>query len=378
MRTGRSVLVTGGCGYIGSHVTRQLSEAGYRVTVLDNLSTGFKESLLNQERLVIADLNDPGALAELFRSDSFDAVFHFAASIVVPESVADPLAYYQNNTVGTLRLLEACQGAGVREFVFSSTAAVYGEGALGPVSETSPLAPSSPYGRSKLVDEWILADVAKVSGMRYVALRYFNVAGADPQARIGQRFPQATHLLKVACEAATGKRPHVYLYGSDYPTPDGTGVRDYIHVEDLASAHLAALRYLEAGGASCTLNCGYGRGYSVRELLAEVRRQAGEFPVVEAPRRPGDTASLIADTRAIRSTLQWAPRFASLDAIVRHALAFERRLDADLAAETRSARPKPGADLFPGRLWGDPLLAETPAELSALARFQYREARGWV
>jgi UDP-glucose 4-epimerase len=318
-------LVTGGCGYIGSHVTRQLSEAGYQVTVLDNLSTGFPDALLHGETLVVADLNDEAALESLFSRHAFSAVLHFAASIVVPESVADPLGYYRNNTAGTLSLLQACQRHRIPRFVFSSTAAVYGE-SQSLVAETAPVSPASPYGRSKLVDEWILADLARANPLRYVVLRYFNVAGADPESRIGQRFPGATHLLKVACEAAIGKRPGVTVYGTDYPTPDGTGVRDYIHVEDLASAHLAALRYLEAGGESLTLNCGYGRGYSVDELLAEVTRQAGPFPIARGPRRAGDVACLVADARAIRDRLGWRPRYAELPSIVAHALAFERRL----------------------------------------------------
>jgi UDP-glucose 4-epimerase len=319
------VLVTGGCGYIGSHVTRQLSEAGYRVTVLDNLSTGFRDSLLYSEELVVANVGDAHALDDLFRKHHFSTVLHFAASIVVPESVADPLSYYENNTVGTLCLLQACQRHGTERFVFSSTAAVYGEKDSAPVSEESPLEPASPYGRSKLMDEWILADVARATDLRYVVLRYFNVAGADPKGRIGQRFPKATHLIKVACEAATGQRGEVVIFGNDYPTPDGTAVRDYIHVEDLASAHLAGLKHLERGGKSLTLNCGYGRGHSVREVLDEVRRQGGDFRVTVGPRRAGDVASVIADATAIRQRLDWQPQFPSLSEIVRDALAFERK-----------------------------------------------------
>lgn len=322
----KQVLVTGGCGYIGSHITRQLSEAGFEVTVLDNLSTGFRDSLLNQEKLCVADLASADKLESLFSENSFDAVFHMAASIVVPESVEKPLEYYANNTAGTLELLKACHRHGVKRFIFSSTAAVYGESAATVCNENSPTEPSNPYGRSKLMDEWILRDLAKASPLKYVVLRYFNVAGADPQARMGQRFKGATHLIKVACEAAMGKRAEVVVYGTDYDTPDGTGIRDYIHVEDLASAHLKALRYLEEGGESLTLNCGYGRGYSVREVLSEVEKQGGHFTIKTGPRRAGDVPSLVADASAIRGRLNWEPRYASLSAIVNHALAFERKL----------------------------------------------------
>jgi len=317
--------VTGGCGYIGSHVTRQLSEAGYRVTVIDDLSRGFPGSLLHGERLVEGDIRDSALLDRAFASGKFSAVLHFAASIVVPDSVARPLEYYDNNTLGTLRLLQACQKHQVRQFVFSSTAAVYGEREGGPLTEDSPVAPSNPYGRSKLIDEWILGDVALATALRYVALRYFNVAGADPRARIGQR-SVATHLIKVACEAALGKRPEVVIFGTDYRTPDGTGVRDYIHVEDLAGAHLDALGYLEKAGESRTFNCGYGRGYSVKEVLEEVRRQAGDFRIRIGPRRAGDVSQLVADSSALRKTLGWKPKYANLSDIIQHALAFEKTL----------------------------------------------------
>jgi UDP-glucose 4-epimerase len=293
---------------------------------LDNLSTGFKESLLQGEELVVGDIRDAEILKTLFSRHHFSAVLHFAASIVVPDSVANPLSYYENNTSGTLQLLKATVRHEIHRFVFSSTAAVYGEIARGPIAETAEVHPANPYGRSKLMDEWILSDVAKAFPLRYVVLRYFNVAGADPEARIGQRFPKATHLIKVACEAVVGKRAEVTVFGEDYPTPDGTGIRDYIHVEDLASAHLAALKYLEAGELSTTFNCGYGHGYSVREVLDEVRKQGGEFRVVGGPRRAGDVASLVADVSAIGRTLDWKPRYANLPEIVRHALAFERRL----------------------------------------------------
>ncbi|GAM08210.1 UDP-glucose 4-epimerase [Geobacter sp. OR-1] len=323
----KNVLVTGGCGYIGSHVVRQLSEAGYKVTVYDNLSTGFPDALIHGENLVQGDLGDTGRLDELFSLNRFRTVLHFAAAIVAPESVSDPLKYYANNTRNTLNLLQACVKHGVERFVFSSTAAVYGMPENGVASEESLTAPINPYGTSKLMSEWMLRDTAAAHPMRYVALRYFNVAGADPQARMGQRTPEATHLIKVSCQAALGMRDKVCIYGTDYPTPDGTGIRDYIHIEDLASAHLFALDYLEKGGGSTRINVGYGCGASVREVVAMVRRVSGvDFTVVESERRPGDPAMLVAKADNIRQLLGWSPRYADLETIVRDAWRWESKL----------------------------------------------------
>ena len=320
------VLVTGGAGYIGSHVVRQLGEAGHQVVVYDNLSTGHDWAVLDGE-LVVGDLSDTERLEAVFASHRFDAVMHFAAHIVVPESVREPLRYYANNTGNVLGLLELVERYGVPRFVFSSTAAVYGMPATELVDEQAPLAPINPYGASKMMSERLLRDLAAASSLRYVILRYFNVAGADPMARIGQATPEATHLIKVACEAALGKRESVSVFGSDYATRDGTGVRDYIHVEDLARAHLAALEYLGDGGPSEVLNCGYGHGYSVREVLAAVQRVAGTgLEIREAERRPGDPATLVADSRRIREVLRWSPEWDDLETIVRHALAWEARL----------------------------------------------------
>lgn len=321
-----NILVTGGCGYIGSHVTRQLSEAGYSVVVYDNLSTGFADALINGEKLVQGDLADPERLDKLFRDHGFRTVLHFAAAIVAPESVTDPLKYYSNNTRNSLNLLQACVRHGVERFVFSSTAAVYGMPADGVASEESPTEPINPYGTSKLMSEWMLRDTACAHPMKYVALRYFNVAGADPQARMGQRTPEATHLIKVSCQAALGMRDQVAIYGTDYPTPDGTGIRDYIHIEDLASAHLAALDYLENGGESTRINVGYGSGSSVREVVAMVKKVSGiDFTVVEAERRPGDPAMLVAKADKIRETLGWVPRYNDLETIVADAWRWESK-----------------------------------------------------
>ncbi len=324
----QGILVTGGAGYIGSHVVRQLGERGERVVVLDNLSTGFRDAVLHGE-FVHGDTGDIELVTRVLREHAIGAVMHFAAHIVVPESVADPLKYYHNNTANTRSLLEACQRTGVAHFVFSSTAAVYGvpEDAL--ISESAPLAPINPYGRSKLMSEWMLRDLAEACPMRHVILRYFNVAGADPEGRIGQSTPEATHLIKVASEAVTGRRDSVSIFGTDYPTSDGTGVRDYIHVEDLADAHLKALDYLRAGGESTILNCGYGHGYSVREVLDAVQRVAGQrLDIREGPRRAGDPPALAADSALIRRTLHWEPCYDDLDFIVRTALEWEHRLAA--------------------------------------------------
>lgn len=320
------LLVTGGAGYIGSHVTRQLVEAGHEVTVYDNLGSGFRWATLG-EPLIEADLADTARLDETLAAGRFEAVLHFAAHIVVPESVADPLKYYANNTRNTLGLLQALVRHGVRRLVFSSTAAVYGNPERIPVTESDPLLPINPYGASKLMSERMIGDLAATGALDHVTLRYFNVAGADPGGRLGQATAAATHLIKVACELACGKRERIDVFGTDYPTPDGTCVRDYIHIEDLARAHVLALDHLAAGGPSLTLNCGYGHGHSVREVLAAVERQHGHtLAVRDVDRRPGDPAALVADSARIRAALGWQPQYDDLDFIVRTALAWERSL----------------------------------------------------
>jgi UDP-glucose 4-epimerase len=322
----KKILVTGGAGYIGSHVVRQLGQAGEAVVTLDNLSTGF-EAAVTAGDLVVGDTGDAALLKRLFSEHDIDTVMHFAAHTIVPESVADPLKYYRNNTCSSRTLLEAAHRHGVRHIVFSSTAAVYGIPAGGRAAEESPTIPINPYGTSKLMTEWMLRDLAIAGGPSYVALRYFNVAGCEPSGTIGQSTPKATLLVKVACEAATGKRPHVSVFGTDYPTPDGTGLRDYIHVDDLATAHLDALRYLRDGGESTTLNCGYGHGYSVREVLSAVER-ANDAPltIIDEPRRAGDPPELIAVADRVREVLGWSPKFDDLDTIVQTSLAWERKI----------------------------------------------------
>ena len=322
-----SILVTGGAGYIGSHVVLKLRERGERVIVLDDLSRGFRQAVLDTP-LVVGRVGDRDTVREVLATHRIDTVMHFAAYTIVPESVREPLKYYGNNTCSTRSLLECCLEAGVRHVVFSSTAAVYGIPPSGLAAEDSPTAPINPYGTSKLMSEWMLRDVSAASPLRHVALRYFNVAGADSACPVGQATPQATLLVKVACEHALGKRPEVSIFGTDYSTADGTGVRDYIHVEDLASAHLDALEYLRGGGDSTVLNVGYGHGYSVREVLRSVERVSRRpLTIREQPRRAGDPPALVAKAERIRSLLRWTPRFDDLDTIVRHSLAWEERLE---------------------------------------------------
>lgn len=331
-----AVLVTGGAGYIGSHMVLALIESGEEVVVVDDLSTGFAGAVARQARLVEGDCADQGLVERLAREHRLEAIVHFAASTVVPESVADPLRYWRNNASGTLALLEAAVRSGIPRFILSSTAAVYGTPETNPVAEDAPLRPLSPYGRSKAMAEAMLADAAAAHRLGYVALRYFNVAGADPRGRAGQSTRAATHLIKVACEAALGKREGLAIFGTDYPTPDGTGIRDYIHVSDLVAAHLEALRHLEAGGANLLLNCGYGRGYSVKEIVAAVKQVSGrDFPVRLEGRRPGDAAAVVASAERIRRELGWQPRFDDLATIVETALAWE----AGLAGRDLTRRP---------------------------------------
>lgn len=322
---GRPVLVTGGAGYIGSHVVKQLGERGYDVVVYDNCSTGSSTSVLYGQ-LIQAELSDLETLRQVFATHNFQAVLHFAASIIAPESVLQPLTYYRNNTFNTLNVLTCCQEFGVNQIVFSSTAAVYGQPEVNPVLETTPTEPINPYGRSKLMSEWMIQDLAKISDLRYIILRYFNVAGANLEGKIGQNNPKATHLMRIACDAALGLRSQAEIFGTDFATPDGTGVRDYIHVEDLATAHLDALHYLESNQPSQILNCGYGQGYSVRDVLDRVRRISGvNFPIIEVDRRPGDPAAVTACADKIRSLLDWQPRFDDLDIIIRTTLEWERK-----------------------------------------------------
>ncbi|MDM9383299.1 UDP-glucose 4-epimerase GalE [Chlorogloeopsis sp. ULAP01] len=321
----KKVLVTGGAGYIGSHVVRQLGEADYDVVVFDNCSTGSPQSVLHGE-LIVGDLADVDRLYQILAQHEFSAVLHFAASLIVPESVARPLDYYANNTRNTLNLLRCCSVMGINQFIFSSTAAVYGEAQENPVTESTPTLPINPYGRSKLMSEWLIQDYAKASSLRYVILRYFNVAGAEPGGRLGQMSPNATHLIRAACDAALKRKPEMRIFGTDFPTPDGTGIRDYIHVEDLAAAHLDALGYLEQDGESQILNCGYGQGYSVRQVIERVKAISGvDFPVVESDRRSGDPACVTACAEQIRKVLGWQPKYNDLDQIVYTTLAWEKR-----------------------------------------------------
>src|SRR3954452_2329771 len=322
-----AVLVTGGAGYIGSHMVLALLDADEQVVVLDNLSTGFEWALPPEATLVVGDMGDQDLVLDTLRRHHVEAIAHFAAKIVVPDSVADPLGYYLNNTVKSRSLIESAVKGGVKQFIFSSTAAVYGEPSVVPVPEDLPLAPINPYGRSKLMTEWMLQDAARAHDLRYVALRYFNVAGADPRGRSGQSTANATHLIKVAAQTALGDKPRIEVFGTDYPTPDGSCVRDYIQVSDLAEAHMTALSHLRRGGESLTLNCGYGRGYSVLEVIEVVKRVSGvDFEVRQVPRRPGDPAQIVAKADRIREELGWRPRHDDLDGIVHQALAWERAL----------------------------------------------------
>jgi UDP-glucose 4-epimerase len=322
-----TILVTGGAGYIGSHMVHELVDAGERVVVLDNLSTGFRFLIPGSVAFVTGSTGDRELVAKTIAQYGVTAIIHFAASIVVPDSVRDPLGYYRNNTMNTCTLLQAAIEAGVRQVIFSSTAAVYGNPDEASVPEDAPTAPISPYGTSKLMSEIMLHDAGKAHGLRFIVLRYFNVAGGDPRGRTGQSTPAATHLIKVACETALGKRAKMDVFGTDYPTPDGTCIRDYIHVSDLARAHSAALAYLRQRGESATFNCGYGRGASVLEVIEAVRRACRhDFPVEISGRRPGDPAALVANVDRIRRTLDWRPQFQDLDTIVAHALAWERKL----------------------------------------------------
>lgn len=330
-----SILVTGGAGYIGSHMVGRLADAGEDVIVLDTLTTGFAWLVDPRSRLVVGDAGDMELLAKIFASHRIEAIVHFAGSVIVPESVSDPLKYYRNNTATTRNLIEAATRAGIDKLIFSSTAAVYGMTGLDPVSEDTPLNPISPYGRSKLMSEMMLADVAAASDLRYGILRYFNVAGADPKGRTGQATARATHLIKLACQTALGLRPIMDVYGTDYPTPDGTCLRDFIHIVDLIEAHWLLLEHLRAGGESVTLNCGYGTGYSVREVIETVKAVSGvDFPVSLKPRRAGDPASVVAEAGRIRDMLGFEPAHDSLEEIVSSAIGWERYL------ETLESRPE--------------------------------------
>jgi UDP-glucose 4-epimerase len=322
-----TVLVTGGAGYIGSHMVLELADAGEPIVVLDNLSTGFRWAVPKDVPLIVGDTGDGQLAAEIIAEHRVHTIIHFAASIVVPDSVADPLSYYRNNTANSRTLIEAAVKGGVEHFIFSSTAAVYGNPATVPVTEEAPTVPMSPYGWSKLMTEIILRDAAHAHGLKHVILRYFNVAGADPKLRAGQSTPIATHLIKVASQAALGLRPKMQVFGTDYPTPDGTCIRDYIHVSDLVRAHSDALAYLRGAGTALIANCGYGHGFSVLEVIDMVKRVSGiDFPVERAPRRPGDPARIVASCERAQSVLGWRPRFDDLETIVTHALAWEKKL----------------------------------------------------
>ncbi len=322
-----TILVSGGAGYIGSHMVLDLLETGEEIVVFDDLSTGFPWLVPQGVTLVEGDIGDKALLSRVIADHQIDAIAHFAAKIVVPDSMSDPLGYYLNNTSKARTLIEAAVEGGVKQFIFSSTAAVYGETREMPVTEESPPAPVSPYGRSKLMVEWMLEDASRAYGLNAMILRYFNVAGADPKGRSGQATPRATHLIKTAAEAATGRRAGMSIFGTDYETPDGTCIRDYIHVSDLARAHVLALDYLRSGGKGTVINCAYGHGSSVREVIDTVKKISGvDFPVTLDDRRPGDPPEIVATGEKIRSLLGWQPRFDHLDTIVTHALAWEQHL----------------------------------------------------
>jgi UDP-glucose 4-epimerase len=329
VESGMSILITGGAGYIGSHMVLTALDRGDDVVVLDNLSTGVRSLVAEQAHFHLGSVDDQVLLSRLIQYYSITAVIHFAGSTVVPESVDKPLEYYRNNTMASRNLIEACVNCGVKNFIFSSTAAVYGTPDRNPVTEHDGTAPISPYGRSKLMTEWMLEDTARVHDFRYVALRYFNVAGADPAGRTGQSTRKATHLIKRACQVALGRVPMLEIFGTDFRTADGTGVRDYIHVSDLAAAHALALDHLEQGGASTVLNCGYGHGFSVREVVETVSRVVGRaIPTRDAPARPGDLAALVADSSKLQTQFGWRPEYDDLQEIVSTAYAWERRLNA--------------------------------------------------
>jgi len=333
-----SVLITGGAGYIGSHMTHHLLESSEDIVVLDNLSTGVERNLPKNIPFVRGDIADPALVSKLMETHKVDSVIHFAGSVVVPESVEKPLAYYANNTSGARTLIETAIRQGVANFIFSSTAAVYGTPKVLPVSEDSPTIPDSPYGRSKLMTEWMLQDAAAAHPLKFGILRYFNVAGADPKGRTGQSTPRATHLIKRACQVATGQAPHLTIFGTDYDTPDGTGVRDYIHVSDLVDIHQCVLNHLRKGGDSLLINCGYGRGFSVRQVAATVERIAGQkLKIEEAPRRPGDMASVVANTAKLSKILGWEPNHADLDTIVTTALNWERKELDESGSKTKAS-----------------------------------------
>ena len=322
-----TVLVTGGAGYIGSHMVLALTDAGEDVVVLDNLTTGFWWAVPPKSKLIEGDIGDEALLSRVMSGHKFDAVIHFAGSVVVPDSVADPLGYYLNNTVKSRMLMHCAVKAGIPRFIFSSTAAVYGNPVTQPVFETAAPAPISPYGTSKLMTEIMLRDAHAAHGLNYVALRYFNVAGADPQGRSGQSTPRATHLIKTACQTALGQRDHMDVFGTDYDTPDGTCLRDYIHVSDLIAAHMDGLAHLRRGGESGIFNCGYGTGYSVLEVIKAVEKVHGSnFKVNLGPRRAGDPMAIVAGADRVREVLGWRPQYADLDFIVASALAWERKL----------------------------------------------------
>ncbi|HEY4076680.1 MAG TPA: UDP-glucose 4-epimerase GalE [Rhizomicrobium sp.] len=339
-----SVLVTGGAGYIGSHVALALLERGEKVVIIDNLSTGIRELVPSAAVFVGGDIGDSLLVRNTLVRHNVRAILHFAGSSVVPESVEQPLRYYANNTMASRTLIETALETGIRHFIFSSTAAVYRSPETATVDETAPTQPASPYGRSKLVIEWILEDTARCSSLHYVALRYFNVAGADPGGRSGQSTPHATHLIKRACQVALGQIPYLGIFGTDYPTPDGTGVRDYIHVSDLAAAHIHALDHLRAQGESGIFNCGYGHGFSVREIVAAVERATGQaIPVREMPRRAGDLPAVVSNPGKLKSRFGWVPRLDRIDTIVQSAFAWEKRLT--ILGDSLPRRPVPHREI---------------------------------